>query len=422
MLGSQPCVVFLAGTPPPNRRALMNRFLPVLLFTVVAPTLAAAQANDDIAAVRAVVLRMFEGMKLADSAMVRSTFDPGARFAMRRTVDGKVNIVYSSPDGWISGIARSNRQWEERLFDTEIRVDGDIASVWTGYNFYLNGALRHCGVDTIELIRTDAGWKVTQLSDSQRREGCKERGDNQPAAPAADTLRFEVGAKEVDGRVYKPHAARVRVWVGPGEGRMRSEWTNVLHVGDSAGRPVHHWTTTGTQVTPAGDSVKWELRQTYDAITLQPYSIVRTASNGALSALRIDGLRVHGTRRANATAPVEQVDYTIDRLGYVASASDLVPAAVGFKPGLVISVPIWGPPMTKAEQRIFTVIGKTDVNVEGKVVNAWKVEERRHADKQLLATWWLLDKSPYMVYGEVPLADGTIQRMTEVEVPMPNRR
>jgi hypothetical protein len=40
----------------------------------------------------------------------------------------------------------------------------------------------------------------------------------------------------------------------------------------------------------------------------------------------------------------------------------------------------------------------------------------------LLATWWLLDKSPYMVYGEVPLADGTIQRMTEVEVPMPNRR
>ena len=36
-----------------------------------------------------------------------------------------------------------------------------------------------------------------------------------------------------------------------------------------------------------------------------------------------------------------------------------------------------------------------------------------------LATWWLLDKSPYMVYGEVPLPDGTIQRMTEVEIPTP---
>src|SRR5688500_413077 len=86
----------------------------------------------------------------------------------------------------------------------------------------------------------------------------------------SDTLKLEVGAKEVDGRVYKNHAARVRVYVGP-EGRMRSEWTNVLTVGDSNGRPVHRWLTTGTQVAPNGDTVKWELRQTYDAVTLRPY-------------------------------------------------------------------------------------------------------------------------------------------------------
>ena len=240
----------------------------------------------------------------------------------------------------------------------------------------------------------------------------------QAAAPS-DTLRLEVGAREVDGRVYRPHAARVRVWVGPGEGRMRSEWTNVLTIGDSAGREVHRWVTTGKQVTAAGDTVNWELRQTYDARTLQPYGITRTATNGQMSSLRIDGTRVQGTRRANASAPVEQVDFTIDRPGFVASASDLVPAAVGFKPGLVVSVPIWGPAMRKSEQRLFSVIGKVDVDVEGTQVNAWKVEERRESDRALLATWYLLDKSPYMVYGEVPLPDGTIQRMTEIEVPMP---
>jgi hypothetical protein len=239
-------------------------------------------------------------------------------------------------------------------------------------------------------------------------------------ASKADTLRLEVGAKEVDGRVYRPHAARVRVYVG--ENTKRSEWLNVLAEGDSAGRRLHYWTTTGAQVTPAGDTVKWELRQTYDAITLQPYSIVRTATNGAETRLRIDGTRVTGSRRANAAAPVEQVEYTIDRPGFVASASDLVPAAVGFREGRVISVPIWGPGMTAAEQRTFTVRGREDVNVEGKVVNAWKVEEHRAADGKLLATWWLLEKSPYMVYGEVPLADGTIQRMTEVEESIPPSR
>ena len=241
-------------------------------------------------------------------------------------------------------------------------------------------------------------------------------------SPANDALRLEVGAKEVDGRVYKDHAARVRVYVGPGQGRMRSEWTNVLTVGDSNGRPVHRWLTTGTQIAPNGDTVKWELRQTYDAVSLKPYTIARTASNGTFSSLRIDGTRVYGSRRTNPTAAVEQVDYTIDRPGFVASASDLVPAAVGFKQGQVISVPIWGPGMQASEQRTFTVIGKTDIDVEGKMVNAWKVEEHRISDRKLLATWYLLDKSPYMVYGEVPLADGSIQRMTEVEVPMPRRQ
>lgn len=238
-------------------------------------------------------------------------------------------------------------------------------------------------------------------------------------ALAGDTIRLEVGSKAVDGRVYAPHAARVRVWVGPGEGRMRAEWTNVLTVGDSAGRKVHRWVTTGTQVTPAGDTVKWQLRQTYDARTLAPYGIVRTSSTGAIASFQIDGRRVRGSRRATREAVLELIDHEIERPGFVASASDLVPLAVGLKAGSVMIAPIWGPNMKASELRVFSVFAKTDVNVEGTVVNAWKVEERLHADGKLLATWYLLDKSPYMVYGEVPLADGTIQRMTEVEIPMP---
>jgi hypothetical protein len=240
------------------------------------------------------------------------------------------------------------------------------------------------------------------------------------AQKASDVMRLDVGAKEVDGRVYKPHAAKVRIYVG--EKATGAEWINVLQVGDSAGRPVHYWTTTGTSVTPAGEKVTWELQQTYDAITLQPYSIVRTASNGMESRLKIDGLRVHGTRKMNANAAVENIDYTIDRMGFVASASDLVPAAVGFVEGRVLSVPIWGPGMMKAEQRRFTVVGKVDIDVEGKSVNAWKVDEHRESDNKLLATWYLLDKSPYMVYGEVPLPNGTVQRMAEVEVPLPVKK
>jgi hypothetical protein len=239
--------------------------------------------------------------------------------------------------------------------------------------------------------------------------------------PEPDTLRVQVGSREVDGRVYAPHAAKVRVYVGPGQGRMRAEWTNVLTLGDSAGRRVMRWVTTGTQYPLNAAPVHWELRQTYDARTLQPYGIARTASTGLVTSLRIDGRRVTGTRRASSTASVEPISYEIDQPGFVASASDLVPLAAGLKEGRVIIAPVWGPPMTAAEMPAFLVLGKVDVDVEGTTVNAWKVEERKQADNRLLATWYLVEKSPYMVYGEVPLADGSIQRMTEVEVPLPPR-
>jgi hypothetical protein len=42
--------------------------------------------------------------------------------------------------------------------------------------------------------------------------------------------------------------------------------------------------------------------------------------------------------------------------------------------------------------------------------------EERTADRALCATWWLLDHSPHMVYGEIVLPDGRVQRMTEVEI------
>ena len=216
-------------------------------------------------------------------------------------------------------------------------------------------------------------------------------------AQASDTIRVEVGSKEVNGKVYAPHAARVRVRIGSDTSRVVSEWTNELTVGDSAGRAVHRWVTKGTQYPPNSAPVTWELRQTYDAVTLAPYGYLSERSNGARTQLVINGTSVRGTRKLAGDTTVQQVDVTLDRGGFFAGASDLVPLAVGFKEGRVMTAPVWSPTMTKAEMRIFSVIGKTPVNVEGTEVVAWKVEERRQSDRQLMATWYLLEKSPYMV-------------------------
>lgn len=241
------------------------------------------------------------------------------------------------------------------------------------------------------------------------------------AAQKSDTLWLEVGSKEVNGRVYAPHLARVRVHVGEGEGRKTAEWTNELTLGDSAGRPVMRWVTKGTRFPPNGATTTWEIRQTYDAVTLAPYGYASSSSLGGFTRLALDGKRVRGTRRAPGDSAVQQVDVTIDRPGFMASASDLVPLAAGLREGVVMVAPVWSPAMTRSDLRIFSVVGRVTVNVEGTDVKAWKVEERRHADRSLTATWYLTETSPYMVYGEVPLPDGQVQRMSEVALPMTGR-
>ncbi len=232
------------------------------------------------------------------------------------------------------------------------------------------------------------------------------------AEVSTDTLRLEVGAPQVDGRIFPPHRARNRVYIGDATEPVTS-WTNELTLGDSAGRQVMRWVTRGEPGT-SGAGISWELRQTYDARTLAPLAWERTASNGAFMRLRMDGGRVRGVRRMPGDTTLQDVDITLERQGFIASASDLVPMAAGLRTGTVIIAPVWGPNMQAAEERIFTILEPVPVEVEGSEVVAFKVEERVADTGVLVATWYLTEESPYMVAAEIPLPDGRVQRMTGV--------
>lgn len=139
----------------------------------------AGTAAEEEAAVRAVIEQVFRGMREADSAMVRAAFHEGARFASA-TRDG--TIRYDAVDGWIRAVGTSGGRWDERIYDVAVSLDPPIASAWVPYTFYLDGAISHCGVNTIELLKSAAGWRITQLSDSRRREGCPDPR-SAPGAP-----------------------------------------------------------------------------------------------------------------------------------------------------------------------------------------------------------------------------------------------
>jgi hypothetical protein len=48
---------------------------------------------------------------------------------------------------------------DERISLETIKVDGPLAIAWTPYNFYYNGQLSHCGVNSFQLVRLNGEWK-----------------------------------------------------------------------------------------------------------------------------------------------------------------------------------------------------------------------------------------------------------------------
>jgi hypothetical protein len=59
--------------------------------------------------------------------------------------------------------AQSDGGFTERGFNPQVLIAGPLATVWLPYDFYLDGAWSHCGVDAFTLLKTEEGWRIATL-------------------------------------------------------------------------------------------------------------------------------------------------------------------------------------------------------------------------------------------------------------------
>jgi hypothetical protein len=112
-------------------------------------------------------------MRAGDSTAARAAFHPEATLAGAVTRDGVAEFRVMPADRFVEAIGRPHEQvWDERVWDVVVHVDGDLATAWMRYAFYLGDTLDHCGVDAFELHRGADGWRITRVADTSRREGC----------------------------------------------------------------------------------------------------------------------------------------------------------------------------------------------------------------------------------------------------------
>ena len=134
---------------------------------------AARAQSQEQREVLAVVQQLFDGMRARDTAKMCATLHPQARMVSPGMRDGVATVSLDSPDRWLAGVAgASTGPFDERLRNPIVHVDGALASVWTEYTFYLGERMNHCGVDTFHLVRTAEGWRIIDLADTRRKEGC----------------------------------------------------------------------------------------------------------------------------------------------------------------------------------------------------------------------------------------------------------
>jgi ketosteroid isomerase-like protein len=146
-----------------------RRGLALVLLVCGAPDLRAQAAED---AVRATVQEFFRTMTARDSAGARrvllddgvywATSESGKGFAVRRST----NAAY------VESLGKPGEAWLERMWQPTVQVHGRIATLWTPYDFHVDGKFSHCGVDAFTLVRTDAGWKIASVVYTVEATGC----------------------------------------------------------------------------------------------------------------------------------------------------------------------------------------------------------------------------------------------------------
>ncbi|SIN95185.1 nuclear transport factor 2 family protein [Algoriphagus halophilus] len=135
-----------------------------------------SKAQSEEEAVKEVIISMFDGMRAKNAEQIISAFSE----------DAIMQTIQNKPEGTVIGnntvaeFANSiasvpaETYLDERLTDFVIKVDANMATAWTPYQFYVNEKFSHCGVNSFQLVKFEGEWKIVYIIDTRRKEACVE--------------------------------------------------------------------------------------------------------------------------------------------------------------------------------------------------------------------------------------------------------
>ena len=152
----------------------LNKYLLLLLLSIVI-TGSAAYAQNAEDSIKAVINKMFTGMKNSDTLMVKECFTSTAFMqTFGKDKEGKTIITTDTPSDFAKIIATIPAgAANEQIVFKDLKIDGPMAAVWTPFKLYFNGKFYSCGVNSFQLVRIDNVWKIQYILDTRRKNNCE---------------------------------------------------------------------------------------------------------------------------------------------------------------------------------------------------------------------------------------------------------
>ena len=147
-----------------------------LLIVIILSSVVNAQDNSHKKAIKNTIETFFEGLHKGDSTIVSATLHPSIKMQTTFTnKEGKKMLVTETRNKLLTSIAnkKAEHTYLEKLLSWDIKIDGNLASVWTPYEFYLNDTFSHCGANSYQLFNNNGKWEIIYLVDMRRRGDCE---------------------------------------------------------------------------------------------------------------------------------------------------------------------------------------------------------------------------------------------------------
>ena len=145
----------------------------MLIILTIISTNVFAQSDEE--AIKRTINTLFDGMRKTDTSLIRDAFtDAPFLQTVLKNKEGKTVLLTEPLDSFMASIAKPRKEiLDERIVLEVIKIDGELASVWTPYKFYVGEKFSHCGVDSFQLVKINGKWKIQYLVDTRRRQGCE---------------------------------------------------------------------------------------------------------------------------------------------------------------------------------------------------------------------------------------------------------